>query len=126
MGDFPASWLALREPADHAARSTTLVGRIAETLPADGVIRVLDLGSGTGSNLRYVAPRLRQSQEWLLVDRDHDLLAIAHATATPRAVAQTRVLDLSRIADRGVQALFDDRARSSPRRRCSTWCPRSG
>ena len=109
VGDFAASWLALREPADHAARSTTLVGRVAGTLPADVVIRVLDLGSGTGSNLRFVAPRLRQPQEWLLVDRDLELLALARASAAPHAVIQTRAIDLSRTADRGVRALFDGR-----------------
>lgn len=110
MADFAASWLALREPADHAARSTTLAGRLAVALPAERAIRVLDLGSGTGSNLRYLAPRLPQAQEWLLVDRDPGLLALAHAAATPRAAVQTRTVDISRIADREIRALFDDRA----------------
>ena len=36
--------------------------------------RVLDLGSGTGSNVRYLAPRLPGPQEWTLLDHNRDLL----------------------------------------------------
>jgi hypothetical protein len=35
---------------------------------------VVDLGTGTGSNVRYLAPRLPGPQEWLVVDRDPHLL----------------------------------------------------
>lgn len=38
-------------------------------------MQIVDLGAGTGANLRYMAPRLGGSQEWLLVDRDPSLLA---------------------------------------------------
>lgn len=40
-------------------------------------MRVVDLGAGTGSNLRYLAPRLGGAQEWLLVDYAADLLQAA-------------------------------------------------
>src|SRR5262249_30678718 len=33
-----------------------------------------DLGSGAGSNIRYLMPRLRGPQRWLAVDRDAALL----------------------------------------------------
>jgi len=73
--DSLSSWLALREPADRAARSTALTQAIAAALPPDRPLRILDLGSGTGSNVRYLSPRLPVPQEWLVVDRDPELLA---------------------------------------------------
>jgi hypothetical protein len=39
-----------------------------------GLVRVLDLATGTGANLRYLAPRIGGPQEWLLTDRDRRLL----------------------------------------------------
>jgi hypothetical protein len=69
---FAVDWLALREPADHDARAT---GAIERSLPPRARWRGLDLGGGTGSNLRYLMPRLGADQDWLLVDHDPRLLA---------------------------------------------------
>jgi hypothetical protein len=71
-GAFAADWLALREPYDAAARSPALTAAFAAALPP--APRLIDLGGGTGSNLRHLAPRLRRPQEWLLTDRDDALL----------------------------------------------------
>jgi SAM-dependent methyltransferase len=77
MSGFAKDWLALREPYDHAARSAALASRFAAALgPAP---RLLDLGCGTGANLRYLAPRLASGQGWLCVDHDRDLLTEAAA-----------------------------------------------
>jgi len=75
VGDFTAEWLALREPADHRARSARLAREIARRLMDRPPLHVLDLGSGTGSNLRYLARRLPPVQHWRMVDRDRALLA---------------------------------------------------
>src|SRR5580765_2302390 len=95
-----ADWLALREPADAAARSVSLTREVAAALgiPSGGALRILDLCSGTGSNVRYLAPRLLTPQDWLLVDRDAELLARAPAS-TPAAFIQTRVMDLRALDD---------------------------
>ena len=90
MGDFSADWLALREPADRRARSTALVERLVawlsgpSHLAGDGAppLRVLDLGCGTGANLRYLAPILAIDQRWTCLDLDQDLLR-----ALPRRTA---------------------------------------
>ena len=75
MSAFSSDWLALREPADHAARDPGLAQALDAWARAQGRLRVLDLGAGTGSNLRYLAPRLGVEQRWRLLDHDADLLA---------------------------------------------------
>ena len=78
---FTHDWLALREPVDHRSRAADLVTPLAEWWAPRPRHRVLDLGSGTGSNLRYLAPRLPGEQVWTLVDRDTALLERANHTA---------------------------------------------
>lgn len=78
-------WLALREPADAAARSTELVDDVARMLPATGRNVIHDLACGTGSMSRWLAPRLTGPQHWVLYDWDPDLLT--HAAAGMPAVA---------------------------------------
>jgi len=74
MGDFGSDWLALREPADHAARAHALLDELPSR--TDGApTRIVDLGTGTGSNLRYLLPRLGPRQHWRLIDNDPELLA---------------------------------------------------
>jgi hypothetical protein len=74
VADTLSEWLALREASDHASRSEPLLRRITERLTADRPVRVLDLCTGTGSNLRYLMERLPPRQHWLAVDRDRSLL----------------------------------------------------
>lgn len=55
-------------------------------------MRVVDLGSGSGSNARFLAPRLGAGQQWLLVDHDPALLAVASGSVP--VPADTRLHDL--------------------------------
>jgi hypothetical protein len=75
MDNTLSHWLRLREPADSVARSATLTQAIAESMPRDTPVSLLDLGTGTGSNVRYLAEHLPAAQRWLAVDRDATLLA---------------------------------------------------
>jgi hypothetical protein len=75
MADSLSNWLALREPADVAARSALLTREVVDAIGRRHPLSVLDLGAGTGSNVRYLADRLPAPQRWLLVDRDPTLLA---------------------------------------------------
>ena len=70
-----SDWLRVREPADVAARSEALTRAIAEATAPGEPLSVLDLGTGTGSNIRYLAERLDGPQRWLAVDRSAVLLA---------------------------------------------------
>lgn len=75
MSGFSTDWLALREPADAAARSTRLTAALATRLLSRRPLAILDLGAGTGANLRHLAGPLGGDQHWLLVDHDAQLLA---------------------------------------------------
>jgi hypothetical protein len=89
-------WLALREPADAAARAPELAERLRAHL-APGPLVVRDLGCGTGSMGRWLAGRLaggqgghggqsgQHGQHWILHDRDPALLELA-ATSLPAGV----------------------------------------
>jgi len=77
-----SEWLALREPEDAVARSLDLA-RAAAALITEGPVVVHDLGSGTGSMMRWLAPLLPGPQTWFLHDWSTLLTAQAIARARP-------------------------------------------
>ncbi len=99
------AWLRLREPADASARAPGLVDRLPAHLPADHPLAVHDLGCGSGSMARWLAPRLPGAQHWVLHDRDPELLALAAGDAPVRAAdgspvtVETRRGDITRLPD---------------------------
>jgi hypothetical protein len=124
---FSADWLALREPADVAARSVPLTRAIADPLAREEEVHVLDLAAGTGSNVRYLADHLPVRQRWLLVDNNSALLAQVPIRMSSWGVARgyeslsvrdglelrggrrtchlaTRLLDLAALDDDGIFA----------------------
>lgn len=112
MESFAETWLRVREPYDHAARSAPLARRFLAALPASP--RVLDLAAGTGSNARYLASLGMRSADWVLADADRDLLSAAAGTARVERVAVDLArpglgLDLTRI-DGVTAAAFGDLA----------------
>jgi len=96
-------WLALRESADADARAQELVGRLRARLPGGRLLVVHDLGSGTGSMARWLAPLLPGPQHWVLHDRDVALLERVAAYPVPVAAdgapvtLETRSGDLTRL-----------------------------
>ncbi|WP_351222631.1 class I SAM-dependent methyltransferase [Streptomyces sp. NPDC002133] len=93
---YPPEWLALREAADAAARAPELLEPLRRHLPRpagpgnrpgrDAPLVIRDLGCGTGSMGRWLAPRLEGPQHWILHDHDPDLLDLA-AESMPRTAA---------------------------------------
>jgi hypothetical protein len=65
-------WLTLREDADSRARSSQLA-RTAARMSQPPIV-VHDLGSGTGSMMRWLAPMLPGPQTWVLHDWNSALL----------------------------------------------------
>jgi hypothetical protein len=111
MSRFSAGWLALRQPADHAARSARLAATVADVLPSAYDLAVLDLAAGTGSNVRYLAPRLTRHgrQHWLLADHDASLLARAEHELAGRDRLygiETRNVDIAVFSDDAITSLF--------------------
>src|SRR5437763_477827 len=88
------SWLALREPADAAARAEALTRRLVRAIGDQRPLRIVDLGAGTGANARYLMNRLPRPQQWLLVDRDPALLARSRICPVLAGLVATRELDL--------------------------------
>ena len=79
MSGFDPAWLDLREGADHRARNGDVLATCAAHFATRDHVRVVDLGCGSGSNLRALAPHLPVRQSWRLVDHDSILLDAARA-----------------------------------------------
>ncbi|MDK9697922.1 MAG: class I SAM-dependent methyltransferase [Siculibacillus sp.] len=77
MSGFDDAWLALREPVDHASRDAAVAERVRRHFASRASLTVVDLGCGTGSNLRALALSLPPRQHWHLIDGDADLLLAA-------------------------------------------------
>lgn len=82
MSGFSPDWLALREPADHAARNPQVLAAVGSAFAGRQSITVVDLGCGAGSNLRGTYAALPARQHWTLVDYDPRLLSVARRRLT--------------------------------------------
>ncbi len=85
-------WLTVREIADSRFRSKELATAFAEVICPDDL--VVDLGCGTGANIRYLDHYLSRMQNWLAIDNDSDLLDQASARR-PRDRVTFKVLDVA-------------------------------
>jgi SAM-dependent methyltransferase len=108
MTSFSAKWLALREPYDQLARSTTVLDAVAAAFHDRRAISVVDLACGTGATLRAIASHLPALQAWRLVDNDLGLLAQAAVLARPpdRNV-EARPVDLVRDLELALDGAID-------------------
>jgi SAM-dependent methyltransferase len=101
-----SEWLALREPADAAARARDLADQAARYLPETGLRVIHDLGCGTGAMSRWLAPLLPGPQHWVMRDRDAHLLEVAAARLSSAAAdgaavtVETRHSDITRLRPR--------------------------
>ena len=80
--EVSSDWLALREPEDARARSLKLALAAAGRL-GPGPIVIHDLGSGTGSMMRWLAPLLPGPQTWVLHDWNANLVERATSGGVP-------------------------------------------
>src|SRR5271166_5054853 len=102
---FSLQWLTLREPYDRAARNPAVLDAVRTAFAGRPAVRVADLGCGTGSTMRAVAPLLPARQTWRLVDNDIALLEAAAETTPPTHEVTTVHIDL---ADDLGRAIADD------------------
>jgi hypothetical protein len=101
---FSADWLALREPADHAARDGALLDAAARVAGARPV--VVDLGCGTGSTRRAFGARL-EGAAWRMVDGDAGLLRLAGGEGHCLDLNDVEALPLEGATLVAASALFD-------------------
>ena len=93
---FSADWLALREPYDSRARAPALQAALASWCGRRRSVKVIDLGAGTGANLRHLAPALPSAQDWTLVERDPALIEAGSARLAAQPTHwRYRALDLA-------------------------------
>jgi len=86
MSGFSADWLALREPADQAARSQQVLAACGAFFADWNAVTVCDLGSGTGAAVPAFGPYLPARQHWILVDDTPNNLAEAQRLRASVAV----------------------------------------
>jgi hypothetical protein len=102
MSEFSPDWLALRAPADAAARSTKVRHAAAQAFAdmTTAPIKICDLGSGTGASVTAFAELFPFPQHWTLVDADAENLERAQEKfngpgAVDRITIETITCDLS-------------------------------
>lgn len=97
---FQPDWLALREPADHAARDQQMLRQAAQVVPQGA--RILDLGSGTGSTARAFAAAGWTELSWRFFDNDPLLLAEAQAAHPNSEIHNGDLADVANIPLDGI------------------------
>ena len=94
MSDFPADWLARREPYDRRARNPEVLAAVSRHLAALPAVTVVDLACGTGATLRAITAALPARQTWRLIDNDLSLLARTPQATEPDTIIRTVPIDL--------------------------------
>lgn len=95
VSGFSQEWLGLREPADHASRNPALNEALIDWASRKTSLRIMDFGTGTGSNLRYLCPLLGHDQHWTLVDNDEQLLSHLPDRLSQWAVSNDMIVNRS-------------------------------
>lgn len=93
MSGFAPEWLSLREAADHRAVNHAVRRELHGYLAGFTDLSIADLGCGTGSNFRSLAPEIDRPQGWLLVDHDPKLLALAKVMTADLVAAKHVAID---------------------------------
>ena len=120
LQSFDLEWLTLREPVDHAAQNANVLGGVLRYFALAKTLDIIDLGAGTGSCLRKLAPLLAQDQRWRLVDGDASLLGVASqlcASACSRLTG--RLVSVSTKAENLHQSAHVPDAEWMPSKRCA-------
>jgi len=96
MSGFSTDWLALRKPADEAARARTVLEACRTYFANRSALTVCDVGAGTGAAIAAFGPYIPPKQHWILVDSDPASLEEARRNQqVSGASLETRIADLA-------------------------------
>ena len=83
MHKFENSWLFQREKIDNISKNLFLIKKINNALKNYDQIRIIDLGTGTGSNFRFLSKKIKyKNQSWTLMDISKNSLNEAKKNVT--------------------------------------------
>ena len=93
MHKFENSWLFQREKIDNISKSISIINKINVVLKDYDKIRIIDLGTGTGSNFRYLSKKIKfKNQSWTLMDLSKSSLNEAKKTSVTNNKIQKIIL----------------------------------
>ncbi|MFP4090101.1 MAG: hypothetical protein ACLFUB_01765 [Cyclobacteriaceae bacterium] len=70
----PVQWLSHRYPCDTAARNPEIEKKCLDYFKDKSVLKVVDVGAGTGNNFQYYFSKFNQQQHWTLLEQDEALI----------------------------------------------------
>ena len=80
MHKFNNTWLFIREKIDNLSKNKLIIQNINKSLKNYKDINIIDLGTGTGSNFRYLSKKIKyNNQYWTLMDISKSSLKEARA-----------------------------------------------
>ena len=80
MHKFNNTWLFKREKIDNLSKNKLIIQNINKSLKNHNEINIIDLGTGTGSNFRYLSKKIKyNNQYWTLMDISKSSLKEARA-----------------------------------------------
>ena len=78
MHKFNNTWLFKREKIDNLSKNKLIIQNINRSLNNYKEINIIDLGTGTGSNFRYLSKKIKyNNQYWTLMDISKSSLKMA-------------------------------------------------
>ena len=93
MHEFENSWLFQREKIDNLSKNISIINKINRVLKNYDEIRIIDLGTGTGSNFRYLSKKIKfKNQYWTLMDLSKSSLNEAKKTSVTNNKIQKIIL----------------------------------
>ena len=109
MHKFENSWLFQREKIDNISKSISIINKINIVLKNYDKIRIIDLGTGTGSNFRYLSKKIKfKNQSWTLMDLSKSSLNEAKKTSVTNNKIQKIILKHNDIIKNFEQHNFDN------------------
>ena len=62
MHEFENSWLFQREKIDNLSKNNLIIKKINSFFKSDQDVKLMDLGTGTGSNFRFLSRKIKQKK----------------------------------------------------------------